>query len=308
VSGFQARLGNIFGRPTGKTEASPKKAPSALASLPSPPAGRPPDVDWFMLADSYLYEHGNAPNEGRTQGVFHPSAGLIHEQGHCLRQIVFDLLCAPRSSTLAEPQLLRIFENGHNREVGLDKLFQGMADKGHFGIVRYERQIPAQHKRLPIAGTADARITMRNGHRYILDFKTINKNNGEKTNKPSNKYALQLNTYLGLLGEKTAYVIYEVKDNQSWLKPAINFRLDFDPDLFAQTEQFCEEIMHEYVLGKIKIPAYEELVCKGKSKFDAAITLCDYRAICEKHRAKPNAQKWDWRTDDVKKRHLEVIQ
>lgn len=308
MSKLQARLGNIFGRPQRKEEVPKEKGPPLSRALPALPPGRPPDIDWYSLADTFLFAHGNAPDEKRTQGVFHPSAGLLHERGHCLRNIVFDLLCAPRSATRIEPKLLRIFENGHNREVGLDKMFREMAEKQHCGIVKYESQVPAQHPRLPIAGTADARITMRSGHRYILDYKTINKARAEKLTRPSDTYLLQLNTYMGMLEEKVAYLIYEIKDSQDWVKPLNpNFRIDFDPELYAQTEEFCEWVMNEYIFSG-KIPEYDEQICKGKSKFDACITFCNYVDICEKHRKYPKAQKWDWRSDVVKKRHLKVIQ
>ncbi len=293
-------LGRIFSLPV-------QAEKPVIKPLPPPP-GKPPHVDWIGVTDTFISTYYNAPDRsaGRQQGVFHPSAGLVPEIGHCLRSIVFDLLCAPRSSTRQSPQLAKILENGTNRHKGLNDMFSAMAREQHMGVVRFEHDLPTVHKHLPIAGEADGRITMASGHRYVVDFKTINKNNYDKLRGVSDRYLVQLNTYLGLLGEKVGYIIYECKDNQNWAGPMQNFRLDFNPSLYRQTEEFCTSILREYV-GTGTIPEYDVQVC------NAHITFCGYADVCQKHRnmaanSRYKGMNWDWRPDAVKKRHLKVIQ
>lgn len=279
----------------------PQRAESALA-VQEPPPGRPPHVDWIAVADSFIYDHANTPEDDRKQGIFHPSAGLVEDEGigNCLRMIVFDLLCAPRSAQKKSPQLCRILENGKNRHTGLNTLFTQMAEKRHMGIVRFEHDLPARHHSLPLSGEADGRITLSSGHRYVVDFKTINLKNFGKTFEPGLRYRVQLNTYLGLLGEKVGYILYECKDNQKWASPMQNFRVDFDQALYTRVEQYCADILNNYIKSG-KLPAFDKEICEENN------TFCSYMQVCETQRNKPKLREWDWRPEETKRRHLEVM-
>ncbi len=276
-----------------------RSSPAKLVAIPPEPPGKAPHVDWNAVADSFLYDFSNEPETKRIQGIFHPSSGLVEDIPHCKRQIMFDLLCAPRSPQLKSSKLIKILDNGTDRHRGLNQMFKVMAERQHLGIVDYKHDVLAQHPALPLSGEMDGVVTTLKGHRYVLDFKTINDANFKKTLEIGLKYRVQLNTYLGCSGIKTGYIIYENKNNQDWGTPMSNFRLDFDPVLWDATEQFCVNVLRE--LAEEKIPKFDQKTC------DDNITFCSYRSVCTKHRSKLVGFP-DHRPDEVKKHHLRVIQ
>ena len=262
--------------------------------------GIPPHRDWNSIAGMFLHVDANKPDD-RHQGVFHPSAGLTWEIDHCIRNIMFDLVCAPKSEKLISPKLAKILDNGHDRHKGLNSLFKRMAAAKHQGMEAFEHDIPAKHPTLPIAGEADGRIHMANGHRYIVDFKTINLANFKKLNGSSGRYLYQLNTYMGILNEKVGYVLYECKDNQDWAEPMELYRHVFSKEMFDQTEQFAKDVLN--MLWNEDVPAFDSKVC------DAHVTFCGYRNVCNKHKqGLMTLQQMDRRSDGMKRHHLKVIQ
>jgi hypothetical protein len=255
-------------------------------------SGKPPDVDWTALVDPFMWGFYNDPNKGskrygsnRRQGVFHPSAGLSPERGGCERMMVLDLICAPRSPQRVSASQMRCFHNGHDRHAGLHSLFKDMAGEKYGGIIRYDHDVPCEHDTLPIAGEVDGIVHFDNGHHYVLDFKTIGDNPSKKMMgvETDQKYYYQLNTYLGLLGEKTGYLVFENKSSQNWLGPWERFRLDFDAKAFKITEDYCI-----YIMGYVKrrqLPVFNQRVCSENIKF------CAYSTTCEK--ARLNKLRWE---------------
>ena len=251
-----------------------KKRPS-VPILPEDPGGRPPHVDWAGLLEAHYYEYGNSveEKENRGQGVFHPSAGLLHGQGHCLRQIVLDLVCAPRSATMFPAKLLRIFEAGSNRHIGILGALVRAGIRHFRGVVNAQEEVKLKHPWLPLAGSADAIVTMATGHRYVIDFKTVNAKGYAKLVKPSETYTLQVNTYMGMAGIRAGYILYENKDSQEFAKPMENFRVSFDPKLYAKTEAFCGDVLVRYVRPG-KLPLFDDKTCERQG--------CAYTAVCDK--------------------------
>lgn len=299
---IKLRLNNVFKVPK-KPGAKPAPQPvrAAKGGVPGPAATRrerPPHVDWNAVVDTFLWKYGNQrEDDGRAQGVFHPSAGLIPECGNCDRAIVFDLICAPKSDTKIDPGLQKVFDNGHNRHFGLDRMFHRIAKLKHMGVVKYEDNVKLRHPRLPISGTADGIITTSAGHVYLLDYKTINSKKFAVTyGIDSNlRYKVQLNTYMGMHGTLAGYVIYENKDNQQWATPMDKFRLDFDPVLYRATEDYCSRIMNKYVHAR-KLPVFQKKVC------DNNIKLCAYAEVCRAEKAGMR----DW--EDIDRRPEAVLQ
>jgi hypothetical protein len=226
-----------------------------------------------MVADCYYSTYKNSDDD-RPQGHLHPSEGLLGDSGSCVRRQVLDLLCADRSPTAFPANILRIFENGHNRHVGLQAAFTDMAAKRHLGIVGFEAEVRFTHPVLPLSGSADGVVTMEDGHRYIIDFKTAATATCEKLTKPIDKAVLQVMTYMGLSGITAAYVIYENKNNQRWLTPMENFRVDFDSGVYRSIEQYCAQVTLQ--LGRKHLPVYDTRRCDLEG--------CSYVDTCHKAR------------------------
>jgi hypothetical protein len=176
-----------------------------------------------------------------------------------------------------------------------------MGESHYLGIVQVEHDIPAKHPTLCIEGEADLRVTLRTRHRYVLDVKTINNANWLKTYGIAPKHRVQLNTYLGLLGDRAGAILYENKDNQKWATPMSNFSMDFDRVMFQETEAYCEGILAR--LAAEDFPEFDEGVCK------ANLTFCSYTEVCDQVRAgnSPYSEGIDQRPDSIRHRHLAVV-
>lgn len=274
---------------------------SSPADLPPEPQGKAPHVDWKLVVDSYLWEHANSPEaqSHRGQGVFHPSAGLVPEVGHCHRQIVFDLLCADRSRQKIDPQIQRIMNNGTNRHHGLNQLFTAMAKARWQGIVAFEHDIKTYHPWLPISGEADGLITMDTGHRYLVDFKTIKDADFKALVGVSLKYKTQLNTYMGNLGVSAGYILYENRANQAW-HPSGPFRVDFNSKMYTATEEYCRELL-DCVFNET-FPVFDAKVCKD------SIDFCSYQEACNAEQCGRKFASIDKRPEHIRKLHLKVLQ
>jgi hypothetical protein len=288
-------FGRVLRKVTGK--ADPKEAPK---DLPPEPNELSPHVDWVTITDTYLWTYANLPDPNRKQGIFHPSAGLHPETAGCQRLIIFDLLMANRSKKKISAKLAKVLENGTNRHVGLQAMFHDMARRKHMGVIHYEAEVLGIHPSLPISGKADGLVVMNTGHRYLHDYKTIGPDDFAKTYEPTFKHRLQLNTYMGMLGVRTGYMIYENKKGQDWATPMPKFRVDFNAMLWQETENFCVEILQ--LVAREELPEYSETICK------ADITFCQYEQVCMACRTgMASFQNVDQRDPATKKRHLEVV-
>jgi hypothetical protein len=298
-------LGRAIRCVTGKTAPSAERAKADPVQLPEEPAGIPPNVDFNAIYEAFSYKYTNDPEErsrGRTRGVFHPSSGLHPKSGLCPRSVIFELVFAPMSPTQIPGFLAKILDMGSNRHVGLQQTFKNMAALGFMGIVHAESEVACVHPTLPIQGHMDELVTTNVGWRYALDFKTWSEANCAKTFEPEWKHRIQLNTYMGIMGIRTGYMIYENKNNQKWLGPPNKFRVNFSNELYEETEQFCRDVLTE--VGNEQMPPFLEKVCKANLMF------CAYFEVCQQENN--GAVRWedyDMRDEDQKRRHrLAVIQ
>jgi CRISPR/Cas system-associated exonuclease Cas4 (RecB family) len=205
------------------------------------------------------------------------------------------------SPTQIPPKLAKILDLGTERGAGLEKLFETMASNGFQGIVKAEKEAYCEHMALPLSGHADVILTMRDRHQYLFDFKTISPTDFAKTYEPKLKHRLQVNTYMGIREIRTGFLIYENKAGCEWAGPSGRFYVEFDKQLYKETEQFCVDML--------KYPANQELPEFNSTECAGSITFCWYRTICERERNETIS--WlevDRRPETVKKRHLEVIQ
>jgi hypothetical protein len=260
-----------------------------------------PHLDWQSVADDFLWRFQNDfTQRDRTRGVFHPSNQLHPTSGACRRQIMFDLLYAPMSNGSIPSSLGRVLQNGTDRHGGLQKLFSDMAHAGWAGIVKADHEVFLQHPVLPLSGKADTILTTNHGHRYLFDYKTISPKKFDQLYSPEYGHVLQLTTYMGMAQVKTGYLIYERKSDQKWAGPMDRFRVEFDPVLYAEIEQFCCDILAE--MRDEQIPAFHEPTCKSN------ITFCFYQSICKQHQlGQVDFIDIDQRAPSVRRRHLEVF-
>lgn len=265
------------------------------------PPGLPPRIDFGTIYETFSVNYTNSVEhkEKRRRGIFHPSSGLHHDSGNCPRTVIFGLLLAPLSKTAIPSLLCKVLDAGNNRHVGLQAVFKNMAKAQYMGIVAFADEVPCSHHTLPLAGHMDGLVQTKAGYRYALDFKTWSSKNCEKTFAPEWKHFLQLTTYMGLYGVKAGYVIYENKDNQKWLGPPDKFRVNFDPKVYGEIEQYCFDIL-QFVVNK-EMPIFDEKTCK------ANIMFCPYAGVCGKEN--DGQLKWDdydMRDEQTKQVHTEA--
>jgi hypothetical protein len=263
------------------SQKAPPRAKKASAKDESYAAIDPdvPTIDFEMLANSYIWEHYNKDRLGRPQGYFHPSSGLHPNTAGCKRAIVFDLLCSPRVPK-TNVTMLKIFDNGDNRHVGLGKLFTRMARDNHFGIGKVELEKRLQHSFLPIAGNADAIVTMDSGDRYLIDFKTKGSKGCKSLKEPEQRHRMQVLTYMMMARVGAGYVLYENKDSQAWAGPAASFYVRYDEKTVGEIEEFCIGLLES--TKRKKLPVYVEADCDRE---------CLYAEICTAERR--GLARWD---------------
>lgn len=270
---------------------------------PLAPRGTPaPALDWNFLYNTFLHVESNNPSLDRLQGVFHPSSGLHPDVENCKRSIIFDLIHAERSRQDKSPKLIKILDNGTNQHTGVQEKWKKMAEMGFSGITAVEVEKKAVFGPVPISGSADWLATIayeRFRHVVLFDLKTMKSADWKVIVMPTKKHRLQVNTYLGVLGITTGYLIYENKDNQEWATPLENFRVDFDFALFQETLQYCVGILED--VARQEIPAFDQELC------DKCIDFCSYKTACDLERDGHGFTDLDARPADVRRRHLAVV-
>lgn len=248
--------------------------PVVRKPLPANGANSAPPLDIISLVDSYYYETGNAPSSKRD-GYFHPSSGLLPEFEGCRRRALFGLMMAPPSPTNIPSVIQRIFDNGHNRHLGLQAKLSSMAAEGFRGIVAFAAEVPVKHHTLPIIGHMDGVLSTVEGHTYVVDFKTINDDGWKNLYGPKPQHVAQLNTYLALSGYRAGYLLYENKNNQKWAGPSESFRVNYDPALWARSVDYCVGLLRD--LHEHRIADFDEKTCK------AEVQGCSFKASCNAH-------------------------
>lgn len=273
-----------------------------LLPPPAEPKGNPPPIDFNTIYETFYYNYVNDParKADRPRGIFHPSSGLHEDTGICKRSLIFELVHAPLSPTSIPGTLCKVLDAGTNRHVGLQKVFKNLAAAGYMGIVGFKEEVHCVHPTLPLSGHMDGLAWTSAGHRYAMDFKTWSSTNCAKTFEPDWKHKIQLNTYMGIYGVRAGYMIYENKDNQKWLGPAGKFRVNYDPKLYSETEQFCYDVLVMAVAKKM--PAFDEKICKSN------IMFCPYQAVCQQEQdSKVRWDDYDMRDEATKQTHSEAV-
>lgn len=240
-------------------------------------------LNWNAVYNGFLERRLNSAKarsnplapEYRSQGVFHPSAGLHPDSTNCVRSIMFDLYCAAPSDTYKPIRMLRAMQNGSNRHVGIQSMFRQMADEGWAGIQRVDIEPSLYLPSHSIRGSADL-IVHFDKHRVLIDIKTISDAEAKNVFEPLIEHRWQVNTYMGIAGVHDGYVLYENRGSLEFLGPPKRFRIAFDPTMWHETLRYCSDILDR--LYENDLPEFEQTVC------DANVLFCPYVAACKAHR------------------------
>lgn len=209
-----------------------------------------------------------AANETRPMRKLHPST-----IGMCKRRIVFDMLMVPKPET--DPQLIRIFENGHSMHHRYEQLF---ADMGV--LVQAEMKLEREN----ISGHTDALIKLTSflnpgGELYLVELKSAFSKSFKwmkENNTPKAEHRAQLTFYQHLSGVHKGIIFVENKDDQEvW-----EYHLDYDPVYGKFLEKKANECIQ---LAKDRmLPPIE----KGYTPSNYKCTSCPFNIYCHSDSAK----------------------
>ncbi len=144
--------------------------------------------------------------EQRPMRKLHPST-----IGMCQRRIVFDMMMVPQA--IVDPQLLRIFNNGHSMHDRYERMFDEMGI-----LVQAEMKIETED----ISGHTDALINIKSfsnptGEHYLVELKSamsMSFKRMKETNVPKAEHAAQLMFYMHLSQVHKGILFVECKDDQ----------------------------------------------------------------------------------------------
>jgi hypothetical protein len=180
----------------------------------------------LLLSNQIDTEEHNSRAEGLV--TFPPN--MISK---CEREIVYHLLRLP-VTPVYDPQILRIFDNGHAVH---ERLLKYLAFDG--SLKEHELKVYDEENR--IKGYIDAIITLDEddltivgqypGEPYVIaEFKSANSNECywiEKNDMPSDKYVWQIQLYMHITGIHKGVILIERKDDQKIFEYWVNY----DPQL-----------------------------------------------------------------------------
>lgn len=212
------------------------------------------DISLEKLINQVLIE--KSKNNDRDYGHFHPS-----EFHGCHRKLVYKYyeaqgICSPSEpmAGLIDPQLQRIFDNGHSMHFRIGKnlektgILKGVwscrgcrkkfGTKEHLGILRPKKcdcgaekfsyhEIGFYDPETMIGGHVDAILDLRGmgdipedaseeDSHMIVDFKTIRAEAFKRLIGPRDSHLTQMQTYLYLSGLKAGKFLYENKNDQNF--------------------------------------------------------------------------------------------
>lgn len=200
--------------------------------------------------------------ETRPMRKLHPST-----IGMCLRRIVFDMLMVPKADT--DPQLIRIFENGHSMHHRYEKLF---ADMGI--LVQAEMKLETEE----ISGHTDALIKISSflqpeGELCLVELKSAMSKSFKwmkENNRPKVEHRAQLTFYMHLSGVHKGIIFVEEKDTQEvW-----EYHMDYDPAYGLQLEQRAHEAIA--MAKERRLPA----IPKGYTPSFYKCATCPFSIYC----------------------------
>jgi len=246
--------------------------------------GEAPSFSLQSIVDQYMYSVddnqrvavGFKMGGERSDGVFHASEV---SEGVCVRRLAYGVYRAPRAPRQIDPQLRRVFENGHFVHARLESTIIG-AVRAQKGEGWNELAYPPDAKLR--SGTADVGIVLY-GWPYLIEIKSIKKGVPGVSGflglgvEPDPKHTSQLNQYMGLAKVHAGFILYECKDNQELRE----YFVRFDRKLWLETErERIDPALSHVQAGTLPPVITDDEGCTGPQ--------CEYHAICKKR----GATKW----------------
>lgn len=198
----------------------------------------------------------------RSVDVFHPSS--FGPYG-CRQRLWFDLYGTVEEISIHDPELLLIFDVGHQ----LHDMLQTYAERMYGDD--FEREVRAKDADGLISGSADGRWTFPK-IRVIQEIKTINRKGFEALSKPKPEHLWQAMTYAKMLDIPFILFVYICKDNSQ----IVEYHVLFDEEIWADVEAFMDSVLDcpdEEGPGAINAmgKVVNKFTCKG----------CGYRHSCK---------------------------
>jgi hypothetical protein len=151
----------------------------------------------IQAIDDYLQTR---PRDKRDIHCFHPSSlhrGEDYLLNHYLHGDVIKAI---------EPRVLRIFDNGHGVHRRLQRYLKDI------GILLQD-EVRVENKEYEIIGHTDG-ILKINGHKGILEIKSMNVSGFYSLFEPKPEHLVQMNVYMYCSGIDRAVLLVECKDGQ----------------------------------------------------------------------------------------------
>lgn len=233
--------------PLGKSRLIPDKRLKAKAS-----------IDTIHLSNGYYYDDARKPN-GRKKGCLHPS-----QLASCRRAQQLDILRARTSTPVVPIIIRRIWDNGHYIESRLAKALAYGLEKAGGSLVR---NIKCGVPELMLYGENDGVITLRNGDKWVIDFKSQKRDSFKEQTRPSKGYTLQAHSYMLAMNIPQSVYYFENKDSCN----AKQYLIPWDQKLWDET---LEEVI-DYIL----LATYEgRLVKRDEDK--CSEKMCPFYNTC----------------------------
>lgn len=197
---------------------------------------------------------------------FHTDPGWFHPSdlgSECDAFLAFRFLGAPGVSTVT-PRMRRIFDNGHARDVQLKR---DMKRSGASLITKEEERkisIPIYRIRGELDDLIQHPIT---GQKYVIDYKTMNKDEWEKLDAVKSSHHKQIMVYEFGKEVYKGYVIYENKNTQELKAKKADFDNNIWAEIIARLEGIISNLEQEFVVRNpvncSSCPFFSNGVCTG---------------------------------------------
>lgn len=242
-----------------------KKSPSK-AKKPKPPKRKKGwdapairDIDTKHYYDSHYKAVRAKPKAGRQRGVLHPSQLL-----KCRRQQQFELLYVKPAKTELFLQLFAIFDNGHSAEARMRKALESGMDMYD---VKFSPSIKVFDESTLIGGETDGVVELTNGERWVLDFKTANRERYTSIITAPAGYVAQMHAYMHCLKIPQSVLFFENKDSNATKQIVVRW----DQNLWDNLMEEVIDYILEHTIDELLVPMDEDN-CEPKN--------CPYHRIC----------------------------
>ena len=221
------------------------------------PSNRGADLERYY--DSYYIEQAKTPKEGRKRGIIHPS-----QLTKCKRSQQYEVMYAPMQPVQTFKQMYRLWDSGHVAEARMRKALRWGLERAGGSLTD---NVKTYNPKLMLGGETDGIVTLPEGDKLVLDFKTMKRETFETETEPNLGYVIQLHAYMDCLQIPKAMLFIENRDSCSLKQPIIRWNQDLWDTVVAE---IIDPILYATYKGRL-LPR-EEDKCGGRA--------CEYYNIC----------------------------